>query len=171
MPPIIRNPDAQEPILLQKGRYVFTENLEVIENEGSSVPIIAAKGFTITEKDGLVYGDFALVNISDLILKTAAYRDDNGRLIEAHKLYTWPRNLGSTEEWTQAKTEYLSQQVLNFPIEVTATAEEGGLSWTFITPERFKSLPKDMEMSTGFKHFADQPQDYFFLRRPVNEPR
>ncbi|HEY0176956.1 MAG TPA: hypothetical protein VGC08_11295, partial [Pedobacter sp.] len=90
------------PLLLQKGKYVFTDELKEELAEGASVPYFSAKAIVILENNGVITGDILTVNVSDLILKQSSYIDETGKIIEAHKLYTWPRNLGSTAAWTAA---------------------------------------------------------------------
>ena len=162
---------AQHPLLLQKGKYVFIDNLQEIYKEGSSVPFFSAKAILIIEKDGKLTGDIQTVNISDLILKQSSYIDETGKTIEAHKLYTWPRNLGSTKEWSASKQEFLNQFVLNYPIEILSIQESNGITWKYVTPENFKDFPDDIRGSVSFQEFADHKNEYFFLRRPLNEPK
>lgn len=159
------------PALLQKGKYVFIDHLTEQKEENSAVPYFSAKAIAITEKEGKFYGDIAPAKLSDLILKSSVYVDENGQHIEAHKLYTWPRNLGSTEEWTTAKQQFLNDFILFFPIEVLSIQEYGGVTWRFITPENFKNLHAGIAASKSFQEFACNPDDYFFLRRIVNGPK
>jgi hypothetical protein len=161
----------ENPLLLQKGKYVFIKNLQEVYKEGSSVPFFSATAILIVEKEGELSGDIQTVNISDLILKQSSYIDQTGKTIEAHKLYTWPRNLGSTKEWSASKLEFLNQYVLNFPIEIISTQESNGITWKYITPENFKDFPEDIQGSATFQEFAGYKNEYFFLRRPLNEPK
>lgn len=157
--------------LLEKGKYVFTEELETAYQEGSSIPFFFAKAIFMAEKDGTVEGEIRNVNISDLILKQSSYVDEQKQLIEAHKLYIWPRNLGSTNEWTAAKREFLNEFVMNFPIEILSLQESNGVTWRYITPENFKKVPADLTASPEFQQYLDEKDSYFFLRRPINEPQ
>jgi len=160
-----------QTLLLQKGRYVFVDQLTEELAEGAIVPTLSAKAICIIEKNGLLHGQANKINLSDLILKQSTYIDGNGKMIEAHKLYTWPRNLGSTTDWTAAKKEFLNQYILNFPIEVISLQESNGVTWKYITPEEFKRFPDDIVADPDFKHFASQKNEYFFLRRPIDEPK
>jgi hypothetical protein len=166
-------PDStlQSPLLLQKGKYVFIDELQEVYKEGLSVPFFSAKAILMIEKDGKLSGDIQTVNISDLILKQSSYLDETGKIIEAHKLYNWPRNLGSTKEWSASKQEFLNQYILNFPIEVLSTQESNGVTWKYITPENFKDFPEHIQRTASFQGFADHKNEYFFLRRPINEPK
>lgn len=159
------------PALLQKGKYAFIDLLTELTAENSPVPYFSATAIAITEKEGQLYGDITPVKLSDLILKSSVYIDGHGKNIEAHKLYIWPRNLGSTAEWTAAKQQFLNDFILFFPIEVLSVQEHGGVTWRFITPENFKNLPAGIAGSESFQEFARNLDDYFFLRRIVNEPK
>jgi hypothetical protein len=160
-----------ELLSFQKGKYVFMDELQEVYHADSPVPALMARAIRITEQDGVLYGDTGLLKLSDLILKQSAYQDETGRIIEAHKLYTWPRNLGSTKEWTACKIDFINQYILNFPIEVLALQQPEGISWKYISPENFKNFPADISGTAAFMEFAAQKDDYFFLRRPINEPR
>lgn len=157
--------------VLEKGKYVFTSELEEHKIATSPIPLLTAKGFSITETDGPSVGKVIRANISELILRQSVYRDENGKMIEAHRLYTWPSDLGSTPEWTAAKRRFLDQFVLNFPLEILSRDASGGITWRYITPENFKKFPPDLSGSAEFMEFASHSADYFFLRRPVNLPR
>lgn len=162
---------AQKPLLLRQGKYVFIDNLKEEETNGSSIPYFSATAIIISEKDGLSSGELTKVNLSDLILKQSSYVDENGKMMEAHKLYVWPRNLGSTKEWTMAKQEFLNQYVMNFPVEILSLQQEKGVTWRYITPENFKDFPEDIQASSSFKEYLDHKEEYFFLRRPIHVPK
>ncbi|SDZ94118.1 hypothetical protein [Pedobacter hartonius] len=157
--------------LLQKGKYVFTDELKEELTEGLSVPFFTAKAIVIKENAAEFSGDIAVFNISDLILRQSTYIDENGKMTEAHKLYIWPHNLGSTAQWTAAKQEFLNQYILNFPIEILSLQESNGVTWKFISPENFKKIPASIQASPEFRDFADHQEEYIFLRRPLNEPK
>lgn len=166
------NKEIQRPEILQKGKYAFIDKLEIEENSGTSVPYIVAQAIVLTERNGIHHGDLvAAVKLSDLILKQSTYIDANGKNIEAHKLYTWPRNLGSTAEWTTAKADFLKEFVLYFPIEILSLQESGGVTWRYISPENFKNFPEGIQGTENFRQFADHQEDYFFLRRPIAETK
>ena len=158
-------------LTFQKGKYVFTDQLEEVHSEGASVPFLTAKAILITAEKDSFKGDIATVKISDLILKQSIFIDDHGKAVEAHKLYVWPRNLGSTKEWTANKLEFLNEFVLNFPIEIISLEESNGVTWKYITPEHFKKIPESIEASSSFQDYAAHQSEYFFLRRPLNEPK
>lgn len=161
----------QDPVSLQKGKYVFTGKLTEGKFAGVSVPFFYAEAIAVTESNGIIKGDVLPVNISDLILKQSSFLDETGKLTEAHKLYVWPRNLGSTEQWSASKIEFLNEFVMNFPIEVISLEESNGVTWKYITPENFKKLPEGIQGSEAFKEFVKNKAEYFFLRRPINEPK
>ena len=156
---------------LKKGKYVFIDSLKEEQDENASVPFFTAKAIIIAENHESFTGDIAVLNLSDLILKQSAYIDENGKITEAHKLYTWPRNLGSTPQWTAAKHEFLNQYILNFPIEVLSLQESNGVTWRFITPENFKKTPANIKTSPEFEEYLANQAEYFFLRRPLKDPK
>jgi len=155
--------------LFKKGKYVFTGALTIVQEEGASVPYFSAEAIAIIEKDGEFGGDVIHVRVSDLILKQSSYIDENGKVLEAHKLYVWPRNLGSTQQWTAGKEEFLNEFVMNFPIEVLSLEESNGVTWKYITPEEFKQIPEEINSSDSFKEYQEHMDEYFFLRRPLKD--
>ncbi|QNK61874.1 hypothetical protein H7F33_15105 [Pedobacter sp. PAMC26386] len=166
-----RDQPSADVLVFRKGKYVFTANLEEEQPEGVSVPFFSAEAIMVTENEGSLQGDIAKIKISDLILKQSSFIDENGKVLEAHKLYIWPRNLGSTKEWTANKQEFLNEFILNFPIEIISLQESNGVTWRYITPENFKKLPDDIQGSDRFQEYATHQSEYFFLRRPLNEPK
>ena len=162
---------SSSPSFIQKGKYVFIDQLTVIEDNNSSVPYFSAKAIAMLKTDDKYEGVITNFRISDLILKQSSFIDDNGKTIEAHKLYVWPRNLGKTKEWTASKEEFLNEFILNFPIEIISTQESNGVTWRFITPEHFKKIPEGIDASEEFQEYADHIDEYFFLRRPLNEAK
>lgn len=162
---------TEKPASLKKGKYVFTGDLTIVQEAGATVPYLSATAIAVTEEDGNFKGEVLAVRVSDLILKQSSYIDENGKIIEAHKLYIWPRNLGSTEQWTDAKKDFINEFVLNFPIEVISAFDGSSITWKYITPEAFMKLPSALDMSAPFKDFATHQHEYFFLRRPLNEPK
>lgn len=162
---------AANVLTFQKGKYVFTDHLKEVHPEGASVPFLTAKAILITADEGSVKGDIATVKLSDLILKQSTFIADDGKALEAHKLYVWPRNLGSTKEWTANKLEFLNEFVLNFPIEIISLDESNGVTWKYITPENFKKIPDNIEASSSFMDYAAHQSEYFFLRRPLKETK
>jgi len=155
--------------LFKKGKYVFTGALTIVQEEGASVPYFSAEAIAIIEKDGKFEGDVVNVKLSDLILKQSSYIDENGKVLEAHKLYVWPRNLGSTTQWTAGKEEFLNEFVMNFPIDVLSLEESNGVTWKYITPEEFKDIPEGINSSVSFKEYREHMDEYFFLRRPLKD--
>jgi hypothetical protein len=164
-----KDQNSANVLTFQKGKYVFTDHLEEVHPEGASVPFITAKAILITDNDGSIKGDLATVKMSDLILKQSTFIDDDGKVLEAHKLYVWPRNLGSTKEWTANKLEFLNEFVLNFPIEIISLDESNGVTWKYITPENFKKTPEGIETTPGFQEYSEHQSEYFFLRRPLKD--
>lgn len=162
---------TESPLPLQKGRYVFIDELKEVYINDAIVPIFSAKAIIINEIDGSLSGDIETVNISDLILKQSSFLNENGSIIEAHKLYVWPRNLGSTKEWTASKQEFLNQFILNFPIQILSLQESNGVTWKYITPENFKESAENIQGSASFQEFASHKNEYFFLRQPIHSPK
>ncbi|MET3113753.1 hypothetical protein AAKU52_001482 [Pedobacter sp. CG_S7] len=157
-------------MFFKKGKLVFIEALKEESTIDLAVTYFTAKALVISEKDGEYYGTVEVLNISDLIQKTSIYVYDGLNTREAHKLYTWPVNLGDSKSWGESKRIFLEQQVLNFPINILAVQEEKYLTWEFISPEQFKNIPSGLQASPEFQNYLDHKEEYFFLRKERNEP-
>jgi hypothetical protein len=167
MPPLTQKQDPKSSPLFKKGKYVFTGLLKEEQDEHANVPYFTARAIMIQENNDTFTGDISVLKLSDLILRQSTYIDEHGKMIEAHRLYTWPRNLGSTPEWSAAKYEFLNQYILNFPIEVLSLQESNGLTWRFISPEQFKKTPPAIYATPEFQEYVAKQDEYFFLRRPL----
>lgn len=165
------SPAAQQKAF-STGKYVFSGELQESKTQESPVPLIWCQALRIHQTESDVIGDSALFPLSDLILKSSVFLEEDGRKTEAHKLYTWPRNLGSTKDWTTAKSNFLQEFVLNFPIEIVQLHPEQGMTWKFIKPEIFKKLPEEIIARTPeFMDFQQHPEQYFFLRKDHTDPQ
>ena len=154
----------------KKGKLVFIEDLKEETSPGLNVTYFTAKALVIAASDGQYIGTVETLKISELIQKTSCYVHDGVHQREAHKLYTWPANLGDHQAWSKSKRIFLMQHVMNFPIRIIAIPPENHLTWEFITPEQFKNIPAGIQASPEFQHYLDQQQAYFFLRKEKNEP-
>jgi len=154
----------------KKGNLVFIEDLKEETSAGSNVTYFTAKALVIAESDGQYAGTVETLKISELIQKTSAYVHNGVHQREAHKLYTWPANLGDHQAWSESKRIFLMQHVMNFPIRMIKVADDHHLTWEFITPEQFKNTPPNIKSSPEFQHYLDNQQTYFFLRKEKNEP-
>ena len=154
----------------KKGKLVFTEDLQEQQSTSSGVSYFTAKALVIAEADGQYYGAVESLRISDLIQKTSSYIYDGLSRREAHKLYTWPANLGDNTAWAESKRIFLMQHVMNFPIHIISVAGENEITWEFITPEQFKTIPENLVASPEFQNYLDHQDDWFFLRKEKNEP-
>lgn len=156
--------------MFKKGKLVFIDHLQQHTPEGDSAPYFTASALVIAEKNGQYFGTVEELNISDLILKQSSFIYDGVNSREAHKLYTWPRNLGDMEAWAKSKKEFLEQHVLNFPIQIQSVQGKHHVTWEYITPEQFKKTPEDIHSSEAFQHYLDHIQEYFFLRKERRDP-
>jgi len=157
-------------MLFKKGKLVFIEALKEESSEELAIPYFTAKALVISEIDGQYYGTVEVLNISDLIQKTSNYVYDGVNIREAHKLYTWPVNLGDSKAWGDSKRIFLEQQVMNFPINILSVQEDKHLTWEFISPEQFKNISAGLQASPEFQNYLDHKEEYFFLRKEKNEP-
>jgi hypothetical protein len=111
-------------MLFKKGKLVFIDTLQEENSPGLNIPYYTAKALVVIEENGQYYGTEDTLNISDLILKTSNYVYDGTNNHEAHKLYTWPADLGNSKAWSESKKIFLQQHVMNFPIQILSVIEE-----------------------------------------------
>ncbi|WP_316838805.1 hypothetical protein [Pedobacter gandavensis] len=129
---------AAELQQLTTGKYLFFgspytqegQNLFVIEFKASAVGIHNdASGIRASVQD---------YNISPLLSKTSSHVLEE-KIIEAHKLYTWPANLGDPKAWAASKQSFFEQHLINHPIEIMMVLEEQHITWKFIPLSDFKA--------------------------------
>lgn len=156
--------------MYKKSKLVFIEDLQQHNPKDGGAAYFTAKALVIAEDNGQYYGTEETLRISDLILKQSSFIYDGVHSREAHKLYTWPRNLGDMAAWAASKKAFLEQHVMHFPIQIHSVQEQQHLNWEFITPEQFKKTPSDIQASAAFQHYLDHIGDYFFLRKERNDP-
>ena len=157
-------------MLFKKGKLVFTDELQQ-DSLPNGVAYFTAKAIVITTDHSHARGDIETLKVSDLILKQAKFVTDGVNTIEAHKLYSWPAQLGDNNAWAASKTAFIEEHILNFPIEIISVDEEHHPTWTFITPEEFKKFPEGLDTSPAFQEYLDRQETYFFLRKERNDPK
>lgn len=156
--------------MFKKSKLVFLDHLQQHYPKDGGAAYFTATALVIAEHDGKYTGSRETLRISDLILKQSSFIYDGTHTREAHKLYTWPKNLGDMEAWAASKKIFLEQHILNFPIRIQSVQDEHHLTWEFITPEQFKKTPQDLQASADFQEYLDHSQEYFFLRKERNDP-
>jgi hypothetical protein len=156
--------------LFKKGKLVFTDSLQQENDPHTNVPYFTAKALVIAEEDGNYTGSIETLHIADLISRLSHFIYDGVNSREAHKLYTWPVNLGDNNAWAESKRSFLEQHVMHFPIRIHRVENENQVTWEFITPEEFKKTPPDLLASADFQHYLDHQAEHFFLRKEKNDP-
>ncbi|WP_432708626.1 hypothetical protein [Pedobacter sp.] len=157
--------------LFKKGKLVFTDSLQQKKDPETNVPYFTARALVIAEDDDHTTGSIETLKITDLISKMSHFVYDGVNSREAHKLYTWPVNLGDSNAWAESKRSFLEQHVMHFPIRLHKVENEDELTWEFISPEEFKKSPPDLQASADFQHYLDHQAEYFFLRKERNDPK
>ncbi len=157
-------------MLFKKGKLVFTDALQEESSAGLNIPYYTAQALVISEQDGQYLGAVEELKISDLIQKTSTFVKDGVIKMEAHKLYTWPANLGDHQAWSESKKRFLEKHVMNFPIRIISVLEDNHITWEFISPEEFKKVPTDLKATPEFQNYLDHQHEYFFLRQPMDRP-
>jgi hypothetical protein len=157
--------------VFKKGKLVFIENLQQENDVHSGIPYFTARALVVSEEAGEISGSVQTLKASDLISKLSRYRYDGVNSREAHRLYTWPVQLGDNQAWADSKKAFLEQHVMNFPIRILQVVNENELSWEFISPEEFKKPTPGLLASAEYQHYLDQQDAYFFLRKDKNVPK
>ena len=157
--------------LFKKGKLVFTESLQQENDPETNVAYFTARALVVIEEDNKAIGTIETLKISDLISKLSRYLYDGVNSREAHKLYTWPVNLGDSNAWAASKREFLEQHMMHFPIRIHGVENENEITWSFITPEEFKQIPDDLQATVDFQQYLDHQSEYFFLRKEKNDPK
>lgn len=155
--------------MYQKGKLVFTGHLEQHTAE-NGVAYFTAEALVV-ETSPEVRGLTATLRVSDLIQKLAHFVYDGVNTREAHKLFTWPANLGDNQAWAASKRAFIEQHVMHFPIRIYDVDENGLPTWGFISPEEFHQIPSGLSASDSFQHYLDHQSEFFFLRKELDLPK
>jgi len=157
--------------LFKKGQLVFIDTLQQEFDQNTGIPFFTARALVISNDDGAFTGSLQTLKISDLISKLSNFIYDGVNSREAHKLYTWPINLGDSAAWAESKRSFIERHVMNFPIRIQQVKNENQVTWEFITPEQFKKAPAHLQATADFQHYLDHQAEYFFLRKEKKDPQ
>ena len=156
--------------LFKKGKLVFIDTLQQELDQNTGIPYFTARALVITNDDASSTGSLQTLKISDLISKLSTFIYDGVNSREAHKLYTWPINIGDNSAWAESKKSFIERHVMHFPIRIHQVEDENQITWEFITPEEFKKSPANLQASPDFQHYLDHQAEYFFLRKEIIDP-
>lgn len=156
--------------MFKKGKLVFVDTLQQHTPHEGAASYFTARALVIYEVDGQYFGASEILHISDLILKQSSFLYDGVNTREAHKLYTWPHNLGDMEAWANSKKEFIEQHLLNFPIQIQSVQGPHHCTWEYISPEQFKKVPDGLQADNHFQQYLDHINEYFFLRKERKDP-
>ena len=135
---------ATELQQLSVGKYLFFGS--PVQEEGQNVMVagFSAKAIGIPSKESVTAASIQDYDISPLISKRSTHLLED-KLIEAHKLYTWPANLGDPKAWASSKYLFFEQHLINQPIEVLNVSEDQQITWKFIPLSFFQSAAKEAQ--------------------------
>lgn len=132
---------------LTTGKYLFLGIPEPIEGQNSMVTAFGSTAVHISSTEVGWIAKFDTYDISALISKTSIHLLEE-RAIEAHKLYTWPANLGDPKAWASSKQHFFEQHLMNAAIEILNVVEDQQITWKFIPLSTFKALIKETQAVT-----------------------
>lgn len=132
---------------LSTGKYLFFGM--PVQQEGQNVMVagFSAKAIAIPNNKLGVAASIQEYDISPLISKRSTHLIDE-KLIEAHKLYTWPANLGDPKAWASSKYLFFEQHLINQAIEVLKVSEDHQITWKFIPLSFFQAAVKEAQAVT-----------------------
>ncbi|ALL06599.1 hypothetical protein AQ505_14500 [Pedobacter sp. PACM 27299] len=138
---------ATELQQLSTGKYLFFG--KPVQQEGQNVMVagFSAKAIGIPNNKLGVAASIQEYDISLLISKRSTHLIEE-KLIEAHKLYTWPANLGDPKAWASSKYLFFEQHLINQAIEVLKVSEDHQITWKFIPLSFFQTAVKEAQAVT-----------------------
>ena len=129
---------------LTPGKYLFFGTPAQQEGQNIMVSGFSAKAIALINCDSSIEATVQEYDISSLISKRSTHILD-GKFMEAHKLYTWPTNLGDPKAWASSKQVFFEQHLINQAIEVLNVLEEQQITWKFIPLPLFQSAAKEAQ--------------------------
>ncbi|WGQ10294.1 hypothetical protein QG516_01335 [Pedobacter gandavensis] len=132
---------------LSTGKYLFFGS--PVQQEGHNVVVagFSAKAIAIQSHESGAAASIQEYDISPLISKRSTHVIEE-KLIEAHKLYTWPANLGDPKAWASSKYLFFEQHLINQAIEVLNVSEDHQITWKFIPLSFFQAAVKEAQAVT-----------------------
>ncbi|MBB2147760.1 hypothetical protein [Pedobacter gandavensis] len=129
---------------LTPGKYLFFGSPSQLEGQNHLVVGFSAKALGITKNESGIHAAIQQFDISPLISKISTHILEE-KSIEAHKLYTWPANLGDPKAWASSKQLFFEQHLMNQAIEVLKVLEDQQISWKFIPISSFRTLAEEAQ--------------------------
>lgn len=128
---------------LRTGKYLFFGSLLKLESQNVMVAGFSAKAIGIfsNRSEAAAIQEY---DISPLISKRSTHLHEE-KFIEAHKLYTWPVNLGDPQSWASSKYRFFEQHLMNQAIEVLNLSEDQQITWKFIPLSYFQLAAKEAQ--------------------------
>ncbi|MCX2453920.1 hypothetical protein OQX61_21815 [Pedobacter sp. PLR] len=138
---------AAELQQLTTGKYLFFGKPARVEGQNIMVVEFSGTALGITNSESVLHAAVQEFDISPLLSKTSTHILEE-KPIEAHKLYTWPANLGDPKAWASSKQLFFEQHLMNQPIEVLNVQENQQITWRFIPVTVFRALAEEAQAVT-----------------------
>ncbi|WP_316748409.1 hypothetical protein [Pedobacter gandavensis] len=129
---------------LTTGKYLFFGKPHQQESQNVLVVGFIGSALRITNNESGLHAAIQEFDISPLLSKTSTHILEE-KSIEAHKLYTWPANLGDPKAWASSKQLFFEQHLMNQPIAVLKVQEEQQITWKFITDTEFRASAEEAQ--------------------------
>lgn len=129
---------------LAPGKYLFFGSPTQLEGQNHLVVGFSANALGIVNTE---FGSLAAIqefDISPLLAKSSTHLVEE-KAIEAHKLYTWPANLGDPKGWASSKQLFFEQHLMNQAIEILKVQEIQQITWKFIPASSFRTSVQEAQ--------------------------
>lgn len=135
---------AELPKQLTKGKYLFFGIPQQLDGQNIMVVQFSAAALAIQPSESGCTASIEEYEIGPLLSKRSTHIKAE-KTLEAHKLYTWPANLGDPQAWANSKRLFFEVHLMNQAIEVLNVLDEQQLVWKFISKSEFKSSVEEAQ--------------------------
>ncbi|WP_316821824.1 hypothetical protein [Pedobacter gandavensis] len=132
---------------LRTGLYLFFGTPSAHEGQNTMVTGFSATAIHISKDEADSKVSVEEYHIHSLLAKTSDHMLGE-KSIEAHKLYTWPANLGDPKAWAYSKQSFFEQHLMNQAIEILNVGAAAQITWKFIPLAKFKSTAIEAQAVT-----------------------
>lgn len=135
---------AEELKQLTTGKYLFFGAAQHLEGQNIMVVQFSASALAIQPDQSRLSASIQHYEIGPLLSKRSTHLKEDQSL-EAHKLYTWPANLGDPQAWANSKRQFFETHLISHPIEILNVMDEQQIVWKFIPESEFRSSVEEAQ--------------------------
>lgn len=137
-------------------KYLFFGVPQHLESQNIMVVQFSASALAILPGQLGLNASIQQYEIGPLLSKRSTHLKED-QSFEAHKLYTWPANLGDPQAWANCKRQFFETHLINHPIEILNVIDEQQIVWKFIQESEFRSSVEEAQTVSLLLSISSNP--------------